>query len=125
VNHPFHTKILAWLGIAAISVQLNAVPLNFLLFRLNQNEIARTLCEHKMPHCNGNCYLMKQLAKSANANAEKRAERFGFQLSGHYLSCESACVPVFTSGNRSNFPSLIDNLLAGFHTTVDQPPRFV
>ena len=106
-------------------MQLNAVPLDFLLFRLNQNEIARTMCEHKMPHCNGNCYLMKQLAKTANANAEKRAERFGFQLSGHYLSCVSTSVPVVMQGNRSDLPSFIDNLLIGFHTTVDQPPRFV
>jgi hypothetical protein len=96
-----------------------------LLFRLNQNEIARTMCEHKMPHCNGNCYLMKQLAKSANADAAKRAERFGFQLSGHYLPSETGDFSIPSFEKKSGFASFIDNISVGFQTTLDQPPKAI
>jgi hypothetical protein len=113
----------AWLGLLTIGIQLNALPLDFLLFRLNQNEIARTMCEHKMPHCNGNCYLMKQLAKSANAESEKRAERFTLQLSGQYLRSESNTVTVFESGNRASSLFMNDPVLAGWPSSLFQPPR--
>ncbi len=121
---PFHIKLLTWLGIAAISVQLNVVPLDFMLFRLNQDQIARTLCEHKMPHCNGNCYLMKQLAKSANAENEKRTERFAFQLSGQYLRSDGQDVVCFPSLKRNVPNPNVSSTLPGFHTTILQPPRF-
>jgi hypothetical protein len=124
VNTPLHIKLFTWLGIAAISVQLGAVPLDFLLFRLNQDQIARTLCEHKMPHCNGNCYLMKQLAKSTNANNEKRTERFTLQLSGQYLRSEVNNLACFASSNCNVPICIARNTLPGFHTTVLQPPRF-
>lgn len=118
-------RYMGWLGIAALLVQMNAVPLDYALFRLNQREIARTMCEHKMPNCNGHCYLMKQIAKTASANAEKRAERFGFQMSGHYLSSESEDHSIFGTEYCSGSHLFIDNLLRGFHTTVDQPPRAI
>ncbi|MDP4198673.1 MAG: hypothetical protein Q8922_10085 [Bacteroidota bacterium] len=57
---------MAWLGILAIWVQVNAVPLDYVLFRLNRDQIVRTQCERKMPHCNGHCYLTKQLAKNTS-----------------------------------------------------------
>ncbi|HEY3876143.1 MAG TPA: hypothetical protein VGM92_11755, partial [Candidatus Kapabacteria bacterium] len=103
------SKWLSWLGIIALLVQMNAMPLDYMLFRLNQQEIARTMCEHKMPHCNGHCYLMKQIAKTSTANAEKRAERFGFQLSGLYLSSASETLSLFTNENRSDSHFFFDN----------------
>jgi hypothetical protein len=123
VSTPLHIKIFTWLGITALIVQLGVVPLDFLLFRLNQNEIARTLCEHKMPHCNGNCYLMKQLAKSANAANDKRAERFTLQLSGHYLQSESDNVMVFVSGSHAGSHFVNDAVLAGWPSRLFLPPR--
>jgi hypothetical protein len=124
VNARLHIKLLTWIGIAAISVQLGAVPLDFLLFRLNQDQIAQTMCEHKMPHCNGNCYLMKQLAKSANADNAKRTERFTFQVSGHFLQSERNTLACFVSGKRSTSIYTTGGTLPGFHTTLLQPPRF-
>ncbi len=119
------TTLGTWLGIVALILQMNAVPLDYVLFRLNQQEITRMLCEHKMPHCNGHCYLMKQIAKAATANAEKRAERFGFQLSGQYLSSGSNIISLDLRENWFGSHSFVDNLLIGFHTTVDQPPRAI
>jgi len=121
---PLPIRLFTWLGIAAITVQLNAVPLDFLLFHLNQDQIARTMCEHKMPHCNGNCYLMKQLAKSTNADNAKRTERFTFQVSGHYLRSERNTLACFASGKLSTSIYTTGSTLAGFHTTLLQPPRF-
>ena len=125
MNAKITYKLMGWLGIIALLVQMNAVQLDYALFRLNQQEIARTLCEHKMPNCNGHCYLMKQIAKSASANAEKRAERFSLQMSGQYLLSESCEHSVFGTEYRSSSRFIIDNLLRGFHTTVDQPPRAI
>ena len=121
---PLPIRLLTWLGIAAITVQLNAVPLDFLLFRLNQDQIARTMCEHKMPHCNGNCYLMKQLAKSTNADTAKRAERFTFQVSGHYLRSEKNELTPFAAVQQNTSIFSANRTLPGFHTTLLQPPRY-
>ncbi len=120
---PLPIRLLTWLGIAAITLQLNAVPLDFLLFRLNQDQIARTMCEHKMPHCNGNCYLMKQLAKSTNADTAKRAERFTFQVSGHYLRSEkNELTPVSQQCSKTYPIFSADCILPGFHTTLSNRP---
>ncbi len=118
-------SFVAWLGIAALFVQVNAIPLDYLLFRLNQQEISQTLCEHKVPHCNGHCYLMKQIAKSATANTEKRAERLGFQSSGPYLASASNVISPLPREERSISYAPIGSLSFGYHTTVHQPPRTV
>jgi len=66
---------------------------------------------------------MKQLTKSANAESEKRAERFTLQLSGPYLRSESNNVTVFECGNLSSSRFVNGPILAGWPSCLFQPPR--
>jgi hypothetical protein len=67
---------------------------------------------------------MKQLAKSTNADNAKRAEQFTFQVSGHYLRSERNTLACFASAKLSTSIYTTGSTLAGFHTTLLQPPRF-
>jgi hypothetical protein len=113
----------SWIGIAAIAVQLNAVPLDYLLFRVNQDQIARTQCEHKVPHCNGHCFLAKQLTKAANAENDKRSEQVGPQLDGHFLLSAENNLTVYPSAcpKRPLFSN--SHILSGWPIRFLQPPR--
>ena len=117
------TKLLALAGIAALLVQLNAVPLDYMLFRLNQPQIAQTMCEHKKPNCNGHCFLMKQMAQSTNAAKDKNTERIGGQLDGHFLLSALSNLTLFPFSEVNFFNGLDKSVAFGWDMTVLQPPR--
>jgi|GEM_PF-2895869 len=128
VNTPVYLRLFAWLGIAACAVQLNAIPLDYLLFRLNQEHIARTQCEHKTPHCNGHCFLMKQIANAGKSNDGtstndiKTEQSFG-QLDGQFLVTSLNSFTLFSSPVNF-FTHIVQPLAPGWHSTPHQPPRF-
>lgn len=119
---PVHTKVLALIGIAALVLQLNAVPFEAFLFHLNQAYIAKNLCEHKVPHCNGHCFLMKQMAKSSNAAKDKNSERS--PLDGHFLPSALSNLTVFPASQEEFLTSPGQSTAPGWQQKVLQPPRF-
>jgi hypothetical protein len=119
-----HIKWTAWLGFIAIAVQLNAVPLSVLLFRLNQQEIARTQCEHKMPNCNGHCYLMKQLAKTNGNESDKQTECIGIQLDQIFLLSSQNNLTLSPRTDKVSSLLLNDGSVhPGWPSMLLQPPR--
>jgi len=119
-----HIKWTSWLGIAAIVVQLNSVPFSLLLFNINQENIARTQCEHKMPHCNGHCYLMKQLAKSSGNETDKQTQRFVSLLDGQFLISSENNLSPLSCSTKSKFALNNDgSVLPGWPSMLLQPPR--
>ncbi len=119
---PLHTKVLALVGITALVLQLSAVPFEAFLFHLNQDYIARHLCEHKTPNCNGHCFLMKQMAKSSNASKDKNTERTGGQLDGHFLVSALNSLTLFPA--PATYLALSSEpAVAGWRSTLLQPPR--
>ena len=117
-----HTKLLALLGIAALFVQINAVPLDYMLFRVNQANIAHNLCEHKTPNCDGHCFLMKQMASATNAAKDKNSERIGGPLDRHFLPTALNNLTLFPS--QSNFfMEPAHNIAAGWYSIPHEPPR--
>ena len=120
-----HLKLFAWLGIAALMVQLNAVPRDYLLFRINQDHIAQTLCEHTTPHCNGHCFLAKQIKNAGNAENDKRAECLGAPLDGQFLRSAENNFTLFASTHRQFSLFINGQLLSGWPKSLLQPPRFV
>jgi hypothetical protein len=114
----------AWIGIVAVSLQINAIPLDYFLFRLNQDHIVQTECERKVPHCNGHCFLMKQIKKTDNAENDKRSERFSAPLDGQFLqSAENIFMLSMPASHQTTPISLGSRILTGFPTTLLQPPR--
>lgn len=111
----------AWIGIVAITLQINAVPLDYLLFRINQDYIASSLCEHKMPHCNGHCFLMKQMAKT-NASSDKKAARSTSLLDGHYVPVALTNLTLLEITINLS-PDFVQPLLSGWDVSFLHPPR--
>ena len=120
-HRKFFSSLPAWVGIVAITLQVNAVPLDYALFRLNQGHIARTQCEHKTPHCDGHCFLAKQIAKTGNATNDKRTERSA-QLDGQFLCSPENNLTLFPSSLTGQMFA-IRNIAPGWHSALLQPPR--
>ncbi len=123
VKEAISIKLLTSIGIAAIVLQLNAVPLSYFLFHLNQDEIARTLCERKMPHCNGHCYLVKQIAKNAAQNSDRQSSRASTQLDQQYLLTSGDASALFPHQLRRIPTDPTCALSSGWLSLSVKPPR--
>ena len=47
--------------LAALIIQINGTAVSMLLFSANQQHIAQTCCERRVPGCSGKCFLEKNL----------------------------------------------------------------
>jgi hypothetical protein len=69
-------RAITLLVLIGLTVQINYVAVCCALFEMNRKAIAETSCEKKTPHCNGHCFLKKQVAAAEEeqpATAEKRS----------------------------------------------------
>lgn len=107
-----------------ISFKMLVVPFIYLDFELRKEHIIQTLCENRYKpqlHCDGKCYLAKQLQKVAEEHARNDAqnqsdsakrviqevfEETGFDFSVPLLSYhESAFFPLISSFVQKGFVS--------------------
>ena len=68
---PYYRNYIALALGAVISLNVLAIPLSYLSFRLNQHYYATALCENPekpITVCGGICYLKKQLPTSGQAS---------------------------------------------------------
>jgi hypothetical protein len=104
-------------------------------WKANQAYIAETFCENKnkpQMHCNGKCYLNKQLKKADEAESNKNGlpnsilklksvDLFVLQnhswCFGNYLFSSEKSTPTY------NYKSLI--LLTGYYNSLFRPPKFI
>ena len=105
----------------------------FVYWKVNQNFIAKTLCENKnkpQMHCNGKCYLYKQLKKAEEKEAEKNSLPNSIPK---FKSVDSFI--VLNHDWRTIFPSYLtykqkhvsykSNLLIGYQNSLFRPPEFI
>jgi hypothetical protein len=129
VTDSIYNNLLVSLAIAAMVVQINTVPLYYLLFSFNQTEIALARCEKKQPGCNGHCFLKRQIAQSSGADDRSTSpnshqnESFESLLNLSFLS---------SSSDTPMAPEIVANhalvhstgpLASGWRTSPFQPPR--
>ena len=103
--------------------------LTYLNFKINQDYIAKELCENKeVPkmNCNGKCYLAKQLAKQEKEEEEKAPVEQRVKLDMLYcyeftLTQEGINIPLLTSGLTDIHNDALQN---GYRGKIFQPPQF-
>ena len=74
----FKKQHIALLLFALVSIKTLLVPVVYLDFELRKEYIIKNLCENRFKpelHCDGKCYLAKQLHKVAENNASKEAQK--------------------------------------------------
>jgi len=99
-------------------------------YYLNEDYIARNFCENKdkpQLHCNGKCYLKKELNKdrdAQNASFPKNlAEQFNITLFAETRSfILSSCFEYIP---KQEFFSFQEDLICGIFKSIFHPPPFV
>lgn len=71
-------RIIAYFLFALLSIKMLLVPFVYLDFELRKEFIIKNLCENRFKpelHCDGKCYLAKQLTKVAEGHAREEAQK--------------------------------------------------
>ncbi len=111
------------IAILLLGLQSCNLIIYYTLFKINQENLAKTVCEQIVKECNACCYLDKKM--SEETDKENPA-------SSHTVKVEqkiSDYTVINFSNNSSNETRLISyfvpgcNLLNGYSTELTQPPR--
>ena len=123
VNRSIRNQFLICVAIAAVVVQINTVPLYYLLFSFNQTEITRSLCEKKQAGCNGHCYLNKQIAKANAASQDARQNEQLDLLNVNFLLTTTGKLTLPVSSTIDRVAITIGSPTDGWALSLLQPPR--
>ena len=95
-------------------------------YQINKKEIAEKLCVNKdnpTLHCNGKCYLGKQL-KKAEENEKRQNQSLREKdevVSLYHENTQTVYIPSFSFVSYVGY--YIDRQLSTPHIVLDQPPR--
>lgn len=95
-------------------------------YEINKKEIAEKLCINKSNpnmHCNGQCYLGKQL-KKAEENEKRQSQSLREKdevVSLYTPATNTSYIPSFSFISYMGY--YIDRTLTAPHIVLDQPPR--
>lgn len=81
-------------------------------FMVNYDYIAKELCENKTKpelHCNGKCYLKKELAKASENTNQNSQNKKQIQQETEILFLETICNISFQNNDLHNHPVVKDN----------------
>jgi len=97
---------------------------------VNYNYISKVLCVNKdkpMLHCNGKCYLYKQLLKAQQESAEKKLPISLLKLKTTSLFIVATIDWNFTFNSffrsLSNFATLQSSPKSGYYLSLPKPPN--
>ena len=100
-------------------------------YAVNYDYIVENLCENRDTpslHCDGKCYLAKQLAKESEGSDKNPFEGKRFNLEIQYISSFD---PLLVLGSVNEYDNIVQNnykgiqtLISGLYTTdIAQPPE--
>ncbi|MCK0189814.1 hypothetical protein [Arenibacter sp. F20364] len=100
-------------------------------YAVNYDYIVENLCENRdtpSMHCDGKCYLAKQLAKESEGSDKNPFEGKRFNVEIQFISSFD---PLFVFGSAMDFDTTVKNnykgiqtLIPGLYTTdIAQPPE--
>lgn len=102
----------------------------YISFKINQDYIAKNLCENRAKptmHCNGKCHLMKKLKEADKEEQNQLPQNFKEKSEIEY--CHYFTNYLF--GNNKSFEfqneSFFDykfTYLSSYHTDIFHPPKF-
>ncbi len=122
-------KLFSVLVLIALFMQVNQIGVYYLLFEFNQNKIANTVCEKVVVHCDGKCFLKKQIAKTSDEDSKQTKSTAPIKtktielIGSDYISKEILSQNS-TNITGSNFQIKNSSILfTGFYNSVDPPPK--
>lgn len=127
-------RVIAYLLLTLISFKILIGPLVYLDFELRKDFIIKNLCESRFKpqlHCDGKCYLAKQLHKVAEDNAANEAQKQGENikkvLEEVFDDSTSELTNYFTTRRTpsSMCVVLLNFYLSDFRSVLLQPPAFM
>ena len=127
-------RVIAYLLLTLISFKILIGPLVYLDFELRKEFIIKNLCENRFKpqlHCDGKCYLAKQLHKVAEDNAANEAQKQGENikkvLEEVFDDSTSELTNYFTTRRTpsSMCVVLLNFYLSDFRSVLLQPPAFM
>ena len=127
-------RVIAYLLLTLISFKILIGPLVYLDFELRKEFIIKNLCENRFKpqlHCDGKCYLAKQLHKVAEDNAANEAQKQGENikkvLEEVFDDSTSELTNYYTPRRTpSSICVVLPNFyLSDFRSVLLQPPAFM
>lgn len=113
--------------ISVLLIQSLSTSLILFHFKINQVEIATELCENKTKpemHCEGKCYLEKQIKADEESHADDQQLRVEFlSLIFTFKDLVSEIVPATPLKVKQEFPYIVSNISNGIKP-IFHPPRF-
>lgn len=99
-------------------------------FKVNQEQIIAEKCENKaipMMHCNGKCYLSKQLKKLEEKEADHNGKTnpFSQSVKADWIVEDRKItpeMPIAFSSEKSSFPAFISGKVTGYSNFTFHPP---
>ena len=109
---------IAFFLLALVSIKTLLVPVMHLDFELRKEHIFKNLCENRFTpqlHCDGKCYLAKQLHKVAQDHARNETEKQSENIKKSWLDVfEVSYFLENTFGKTPKTPQISSNYLAYF-----------
>lgn len=109
---------IAFFMLLLISFKILIAPFVYLDFELRKEYIVENLCENRFTpqlHCNGKCYLAKQLHKVAQEHARSETEKQSENIKKSWLDVfEISCFIENTFHEVTKAPQISSDYLAYF-----------
>jgi len=101
-----------------------------LSFKINQDYIAKNLCENRAKptmHCNGKCQLMKKLKQAEKEEQNQLPQTFKEKselLYCHNLKNFSICRKIYFKEKKQAFFDYKFQFTSSFNSDIFHPPKF-
>ena len=101
----------------------NYVMLYYGIFKLNQSDLAATVCEKKIAECNACCYLNKKLDQQSD-ETKAPAENINIKLKLSEFTVNYFILPETNNSTSIQFTDKSLNPSKGFYSLPGKPPQF-
>lgn len=122
-------KLLSIIVLISLFIQVNQIGVYYLLFEFNQNKIANTVCEKVVVHCDGKCFLKKQIARSSDEETKQTKSTSPLKtkiielIGSDYVNKEVyfSNPSIHSSNNFQIRQTAL--LVSGYFNSIDPPPK--
>lgn len=122
-------RYISVLMVIGMLLQINVVPVCYGLYFLNRKAIAEKVCEKKVTHCNGHCFLKKKITEATDAPATPSEKQFPSKTLEELLGSQPGMLPCAVH-SFSKIPLIVSYssrhtffLLDGATEKIDHPPN--
>ncbi|MBS1493304.1 MAG: hypothetical protein JST55_07335 [Bacteroidetes bacterium] len=116
-------KIFTCFMLVIFFLNTNYVMLYYGVFKLNQSDLAATVCEKKKEGCNACCYLNKKIEQESD-ESKATAENVNIKLKLSEFTVYYFYLPETSNSTSIQFTDKSLNPSEGFYSLPGKPPQF-